>query len=548
MRSEYAYCGLGRAAHCRQLSDILHLSFEWHSFSEKAITAFSENREIAICGGGGTAKSTSAGLYGFFFWLCGIECTAVLPISTSIDAASRRIWANISKYYSEACKVLGGGIEDSVMLGRPKPHVRTFQKDWMHGIFVIPVALGELQKGINSLKGFHPRRLLLIGDETDAISQAVPDVTANLQIGTEEFQAIWLGNLPSSFNPLGGIMEPAPGKTVTEACGKEWTSTSGVKCLRFDGTDSPNITDGNKWTGITRQEDIDAIVNKWTANSLHYWTMVKGLPAPAGVCNTVIAESLIVQFNCYDSVIWFRETVVSCLLDPAFGGDRCTIRLMKRGLEAETMKMRIMFSEPVIIPIDVASVVPPEYQILEFVSRFCGANGVRGDEFIIDGTGTGRGSAAVLQREWNPNILVCNFGGSATDRIVSEEDPRPASDIYDRFITELYFSFREFVQANMIRGLDKGTAKELCQREFDIKGKKMSVKTKAELKAHGFPSPDLADNAVLGTELLRRKGIFPSIQTSVKRESSRSWDREVEEQDFDAHDDTYLPDFEVEEY
>lgn len=543
--SQNPYTGQGRPYHARIMAEMLGLKFEWQDFSEKAIRTFSENEQTAICGGGGTSKSASTGLYAFFFWLCSIHDTAVLIASTSIDAAKRRIWKNISEYYSDASRVTGG-LDESVPYGSPKPHIRSKPKDTAHGMFVIPVETGDLQKAIDAIKGFHPRRLLIVGDETDAISQAIVDVCANLRIGVEEFQAIWLGNLPSSFNPLGKLMQPAVGQTVTEACGKEWTSVQGIRCLRFDGEDSPNIRDKGKWTGLVRQEDIDAIVRQWGHNSLHYWTMVKGLPAPEGVSNTVLSESTIARFHCYETCTWQRDVVTSVLLDPAFGGDRCALRKITRGIDRDDV-LRVQYHPPVVIPINVADQqTPEEYQIAFFVMKFCKENHVPPEEFIGDGTGTGRGVISVLKREWSPNINDCEFGGNPSDLIVSDEDPRPAKEAYDRRITELYFSFVQFVQADIIRGLDPETAKELCEREFQIKGKKMSVQTKTELKSHGRRSPDFADNAVLGPDLLRKKGINAVIRTEVKDRSEDKLDNEVREQDFDGGE-TYVEDFEVEE-
>lgn len=536
--SEFPYTGQGRASHAWELAKIFQLPFEKHDFSEKAVAAFSENTETAICGGGGTSKSTAASFYAFLFWLCAANETAVLVVSTSIDAARKRLWKTFSEFYSHACR-LTGGLGESVMLGAPKPHIRSSPKDMAHGVFVIPVAQGDVQRAIDMIKGWHAKRLLIIGDETDAISRAVRDVTSNLAIGAEEFQAIWLGNLPSLFNTLGGIMQPAPGQPVSEELGVEWTSISGVKCLRFDGEDSPNIRDNNKWTGLVRKQDIDVIVEKWGRNSLHYWTMVRGLPAPEGVSNTVITESTLTRFHCYESVTWKSGFTSSCLLDPAFGGDRCTLRRIDRGTDTDGA-FRVLYHPPTIIRIDVTDrTTPAEYQISKAVITFCTAHNIPPEEFIGDGTGTGRGALAVLQREWSPKVNVCEFGGAASERIVSEEDPRPASDQYDRRVTELYFAFREYVHADIIRGLDPETAQEFCQREFELKAKKTSVKTKAELKSHGYPSPDLADNAILGPELLRIKGHFASIQTPAKANASAALDQTAQEYDFDSAEDSY---------
>ena len=566
--SPQPWIGTGRYQYCEQLIKFLIPKFEFHDYSIRALKALcdstgSDYPETAICGGAGSSKSTAVGAYALIWWMCCPEGSAVLIASTTIAAALQRIWKNVSEFYLTAARRTGG-IGESVIIGKPRPEIRTKQKDFAHGLFVVAVAQGDVQKAIDELKGRHPRRIMVVGDETDSISQAIIDVCANLAVGTDEFQAVWLGNLPSAFNPLGQMMSPGIGLPVTASLGTDWVSAKKVQCLRFDGEDSPNIRDNGKWTGIIGQKDIDRIASRWGKNSPQYWIMVKGLPPPIGADNTVLTESLLFRYKCMESVKWQHNYISSVLLDPAFGGDRCVIRRIDRGLTIEPTnldpsgifpadavgdgKLRVLFHQPISLQINANDTAnPPEYQIAQQVMEFCRAHSVPPEEFILDATGTGRGVASVLQREWSPNIVVCEFGGAASDKPVSDENPMPANKEYDRKVSELYFSFREFVQAGMIRGLDNETAQEFCQREFSLKGsgegKRTSLQTKAELKSDGRPSPDLADNAVLGTELLRRKGINATIITQVKEQAHQEVDRVVEEWDQLDGEDAYTEEF-----
>lgn len=548
------YEGEGRFQHFQKIVRMVFpKSFEWHEWSEKAARAMCDNKRISICGCGGSGKSTTAAMYALVWWLVDPSNSAVLIASTTIEQAKKRIWKNIRQYYTEFVKVSGSSMGTKLM-GNPKPHIRapdtklpdgTMVADSSHGIFVVAVAKGEEQKGIDNLKGFHPKRLMMIGDETDSIGQAVVDVGVNQEIGTLEYQQVWLGNDPSLFNPLGKMMQPEFGRSVGLS-DVEWTSVLGVACLRFDGFASPNIRDGDKWSGIIRKKDIDVLVKEKGENHPQVWIMIRGIHPPEGADDTVLSEALFMRNRCQDGVTWKRSFILSGLLDPAFGGDRCVFRTMARGNDMEN-KMRVLFGPPQEIHIDASDTKnPPEYQIAQKVKTLCKAQGIPPNEFTLDGTGTGRGVAAVLQREWSPNINVCQFGGACSDLPVSDEEPkeggrpRLASEEYDRRVTELWYSMRVFVEAEMIRGLDPETAAEFCSRKFFIKAKKTAVETKTEMKERGAKSPDLADCCVVGIDHLRRLGINATVTSEVKQEAYQDWSSKLSKHDLDGGK-TYQP-------
>lgn len=541
-RSESPYIGDGRFEHFKNLVQMwFPKSFEWHDWSEKAARAFCEHKSVGVCGCGGSSKSTTAGMYALFWMLAAPNDSAVLIASTSIDSAKKRIWKNIRQYYSEMIRK-ARKMGDTCLIGNPRPCIRASKTDTAHGIYVVAVAKGEVEKGVEALKGFHPKRLMMIGDETDSIGQAVVDVGINQEIGTIEYQTIWLGNDPSLFNPLGKLMEPEPGKPVTLGH-VEWTSTTGVHCLRFDAFDSPNIRDKDKWAGIVRQKDIDAAVARFGLNHPQIWIMMRGIHPPEGADDTVLSEALFIRNNCQSrDVVWQQSFILSGLLDPAFGGDRCVFRPMRRGIDT-TGSMRILLDDPIEIHIDASDKSnPPEYQIAAKVKALCAARGIPPQEFILDATGTGRGVASVLQREWSPLINTCEFGGAPSEMPVSEENPKPANEEYDRKVTELWYSFRVFVEAGMIRGLDAATATEFCSRKFYIKAKKIAVEKKEEMKLRGAPSPDLADCVVTGIHLLREKGINASVVTDAKQTAGRDMDEWLRKNDLDASDQVYAVD------
>lgn len=146
--------------------------------------------------------------------------------------------------------------------------------------------------------------------------------------------------------------------------------------------------------------------------------------------------------------------------------------------------------------------------------------------FAIDSTGEGGGLADILMREWSPLINRVEFGGKASDMPVSTEDGRKSHEVYANRVTELWFSIREWVLRNQIRGMDKETIIEFCQRLFDDEKRKIVVERKVDMKARIGCSPDLADAAVLIIDMARRLGAG-ELTSAINKDAD--WDKVAEE-------------------
>ena len=535
------YCGTGRFTHAKEFARMVFpQSFEWHEWSEKGVRAMCEHEQTAMTGCTTSGKSCDAALYALCFYLCNISNTAVLIASTTIDGAKKRIWKPLSAYYSEYVRKTRD--QSSKMIGSPLPSIcplnENGKRDETAGIHIVAVAGGELDKGVNKLKGFHPRRLLLIGDETDSVNESVIEVRANLRSVEEEFQCIWLGNNPEPINPLGQLMEPEPNGVVAMKH-EEWTSTSGIHCLRFDGFKSPNY-EKKKFTGIITKDTIDAIIrDAHSDNAPIVWIMVRGLPPPEGADDTVVSEAALRRFNCRDKVSWLSSFTSFASLDPSRGGDACCFRTFKRGHDTQR-QLKIECDEIINIPIQANDkVTPPNYQVANKVMELCKARAIPPTEFIVGVSGLGSGVRDVLMREWSPRILEVDEGGGCDTTIVSEENPRPAKEVYDRKVTQLAFDVRNFIEADMLRGLDNVTARQLCSRKHYVKGTGTGKRISIEKKEEMLKSPDEADALAFALKLCRDKGVYPQITTKLKVETRKEFDKHLEEMDVDSWTDNY---------
>jgi len=399
-----------------------------------------------------------------------------------------------------------------------------------------------LEKEIGYIKGFHPTRILVIADEFDVLEDgghALADTfDDNLKTGTYESQIVVLGNDPSLFNALGDVMQPEIGKPVGLQ-NKEWTSAKGWRCLRLDAWDSPRIKNP-KLQGLVTQGDIDDLVTRKGENSPSVWIQLHGLHPPEGSANTVLSEATLIRFHAFDQVTWKTDFTVSASLDPAFGGgDDCTFRTFKRGNDT-TGKLKILCWETLNLPVSANDPTnPAEYQIAAKVRELCKSRGIAPDEFVIGSTGIGRGTGAVLQREWSPRIQIVDENGSPSDMPMTSENPRPAKELVDRKVTELWFSVREFVEADMIRGLDRMTANQLCSRTYEDKGSGGGRKDSIQKKDEMLHSPNEADALAFYIHLLREKGIYPKIETPVKAKEAVSIEKAVEAWAFEEREDAY---------
>lgn len=541
------YTGTGRAEHSRIISKILWpKAFEWHDWSSLIDENACDAPRLAITGCGASSKSTTIGGYALKFWMAAPTETAVILASKTIESAKRRIWKYVARYYGLFSQLVGG-YKDAVIGSSPRPYISPIiggerKKDEAHGLYVVAMHGKELEKEIGYIKGFHPTRILVVADEFDVLEDgghALADTfDDNLKTGTYESQIIVLGNDPSLFNALGDAMQPEIGKPVGLAQ-KEWVSAKDWKCLRLDAWDSPRIKNP-KLQGLVTQEDIDDLVKRKGENSPSVWIQLHGLHPPEGSANTVLSEATLIRFHCFEGITWKTDFTVSASLDPAFGGgDDCTFRTFKRGNDTQG-RLKILCDEVINLPVSANDPSnPAEYQIATKVRELCKSRGIAPDEFVVGSTGIGRGVGAVLQREWSPRIQIVDENGAPSDMPMSRENPKPAKELVDRKVTELWFSIREFVEGDMIRGLDRTTANQLCARTYEDKGVGGGRKDSIQKKDEMLHSPNEADALAFYIHLLREKGIYPKIEGTAIVKSEKQFEKAVESWDFDSQPDMY---------
>jgi hypothetical protein len=537
--------GLGKYGHFRKAAEMLFPDLVWHDWLEAQIQSLcgyehavirpnSEIRTVAWAGCGTSGKTFASGLYIFVWWLAGMGESIAILTTTTKDMVRKRVWPVVQKLYHSARRKLAEEYKldvNSVNLGHlldSKTTLQASKGDDKHAIFAIAVRDGETSKAVANIQGQHAPRILIAIDEATQCPEAIFACVPNLRKACQDLTVLVIGNPETHLDPHGRVCEPRSGwSSISKDSAMwptkgvpEWQIEPGV-CLHFAGALSPNVLQGKTTIPfIYTLEDHQAALNARGEQSLAYWKYDAGFWAPEGVCNTVLSEPMLENHGAMVERFVFRQAAtVIAALDPAFGGDKCILRFGLLG-DLDSGKMGLSLSERIEISINPEDKQEAEYQIARQVKAHCEARGVKPEHFGMDATGTGRGVFAVLHAQWSNRILRVEFGGSPSDEPVSDSDLRPASQAYDRRVTELWFGVRELVLADQLAGVDRDLAIEFCTRQFVMKGPKYAIETKDQVKPRLGHSPDDADCVAVMVELARSLGVRPKGLSAARRESS----------------------------
>lgn len=523
--------GRRRIEHFKNITDVIFPGLlEWHSWTYDMMNALCEERWICFAGAAGAGKTFASCVFAVAWWLCQPDSSSVILTSTTGKALKKRAWAEIQMLYSLIPGPRFGNMVASQMAWQSS------KGDDKHAILGVAVEEGNMQRAMDNIKGVHTARQLVIIDEFTSTPPAITAACVNLHGYPKEFILLGIGNPNSRFDEMGKFSEPEGGWSSVSIADQSWRTKpqldgkSGL-VVRFDAELSPNITEGRVVSRhLPTKEKVDAARKSGAGeNSPHFWSNFKGFWPPDGLTKTVLTESVLAMMRVTEKHVFTGNNIFTLAsLDPAFGGgDRPVLRFAKCG-EVSGNVLGIELYETIILQLNAASSNPIHYQLAESVRRECEARNCPPENFSLDSSGEGGGLADILARTWSSRIHRVEFGGSPSTFQVSHEDARLCSDVYDRKVTELWFTIREFALSGQLKGLTTGDCWELTNRFFDDSKKKISIETKKDMKARIGRSPDLGDSLAVMCELAKRKGISIAA-TGETVVAHKEWDRKVDE-------------------
>ena len=511
---------------------------ERHRWSEMLIRALCDEQWCCLAGCSSSGKTH--GIVGFaaVWWLCAPLDSIVIFCSTTAKSLRKRGWANLHQFYSSMNPACGGGM--------PFGHFVDSRLIWQAergndraAIVGIAVEEGDTNKVADNLKGVHEARTLVVADEATSIPAAIFEACTNLY-SYGDFQLAMLANPRSRLDQFGRFMCPKNGWGSVTLEDETWETIPQINgrtgiCIRFDVRKSPNMdvpADKPISKHLPLRGRVEALLrNPAYADSPSAWSNEYGFPAPEGLLKNVFSESMLVKHEAAGKLTFTGSKFrIIAALDPArSGGDRAALRFAKMG-EVTDGIMGIQMYPALIIPIQVQSSNPIDFQIAEQVKRQCEAVRLDGQLFscapenlAVDATGGGASLVDILQRIWSPRVERVVFSAAPSEDQISLEDVRPAKEVYRNLRCEMYFRARAMVESGQLKGMDLDTQKEIVNVTFmdseDNKGKIVLI-SKRDYKLKYQCSPDLSDTVAILAELARRRGfsIKPLGQTVYRSE------------------------------
>lgn len=512
--------GLDRGEHIKNVIKILYpwIWENWHEWNDLCLWAWLNYEEIGMTGCAAAHKTFTFSLLSWIQWLSRPTKSSCILTSTTIGSLRGRIWSEFRRLIDNAKIPFG----EPFNLVDSKQLFQSAKGDDKFAIRALAVDTGEVEKAVGRIQGVHPENMILIVDEAAQTPAAIFTARANLRVGTRFYRFVAIANAVDQYDAHGKFCEPKGGWSTITVDDEAWETRSGI-CLHFDGLKSPNVKRGVKrFPRLFDQEEINRIKNDFGENSLEWWSYCRGFWAPKGVRNTVLDSALIHETKSNERAIFTGNNLYNvCALDPAFttGGDDCILYLGRIG-DFLDGKEGLEYLSPYRIPLVESKEVPLNYQIANKVIEFCLENNVSPENFIMDGT-SASGLADIIRQLWSPLINVISFGGAPTEGPVSIDDPREAKKVYDRFVTQLWFTVQRLAVSGRIRNLvDEQTVRELCSRQYGLKGEKTYIEKKDEMKKRtSGSSPDRGDAAALLAWIFHLKHSIDSFHpTSTNQE------------------------------
>lgn len=545
--------GLGKYEHCKRGVEIIwspqsRKPVLFNPYAERMFKAFCEHKFLGIGGHASGGKSFNPAVWAIWNFLCEPWNTKILVTSTTLKDSKGRIWGDILELWDAAAAVFGGD-----MPGKPVPsegHIRCVIGDRSTDKAGITLLAGDKSKDketIGKMIGFKRKRLILICDEMPDLSESVTNAAEANLINNPWFQMIGIGNFASFYDPLGKFCEPVNGWATVNESMTEW---QGVKAhvIRFDAKHSPNVEAAergdmsNRWFGLLKWQDYEDNKKRLGENSPGFYRMYRAFPCPTGSIEAIYSEEEIISYQADKPAghgwTWKDIPVNICGLDPAFknGGDRAIAYFAKVGMSSKRV-MTFCLTEYLILEQNINDSEDKSMQIIRQLAAAMERRGVLVSNLGVDVSGAAAFGTLVSQHI-GQGFLAVEFGGKPSDMPVSSIDKRPAKDVYDRKVAELWHVGKELITTNQLKGLHPDMIKEMVVRTYGTTGSKIWVESKKDMKKRTGFSPDISDAAFVALDVARmRHGLISGAKAKQPERTAdgpvespwAAWSRQVRE-------------------
>lgn len=503
--------GLGAEAHFLKAWAIMWPNYQMSDWDRLLIHAWCNYKWISVIGCERAGKTYCSA---HIAWLdyCADPFTTLTSLTTvTFEGLKLRMWSDVLQAEETAVAKQPFQVRSSTNEMRVYPtevgHERG-EKFQIHGM-----AVNHTKDAEGRIRGGHAPRRRIFLDEAQDIAPAIYEAMIN-PMSAPDAKCMMLSNPVEKISKFGDWCEPKDGWSSVNDTDVMWETKKGGVCLHFDGLQSPNMLQSAVvFQGRITREAIEEVKRIHGEDSVQWWALVRGWFPPDGMVSRIFPSQVIEKMR--PPIVFDFATQACASLDPAFEEDACPLHFGAKG-SLRDGRVAISGTDSVYLKFVNDPTNPKDYQMKDQVMRLCKERGVLPKNFIMDKSGGGRGVFAMLQKEWSQEIHGVDYGGSATERPVRSDESDKSCDIYEKFVTELWFRARAAGEDGILGGLDhlnKLTVDDLYSRRYSLKqateGTKQVAERKVDMKKRLDRSPDDGDALVQFAELLIRDGHGP---------------------------------------
>jgi hypothetical protein len=541
-------CGEGLFHHYRSMWTLCWPDQDNHRWSDTILNSYCNHDITAITGCSDSSKTHSIAKIVLSDYWCFPDKTLWLVSTTEGRGSELRVWGVIKDLFNEARKRF------PYLPGNPIDYLKTItsgvidkekfsSRSLRRGVIVIPCKSGGTTSGLASFIGIKAPRLRHAGDETQCMNDAFLNAYSNW-VGKEDFKGLMAGNFMEMDDPLGVATEPEGGWDTFQDAGRTQTWKSrfyDANVIALDGRDSPNFDfpdhlERTHFPYLIGHKKLDLVAKTKGTNSWEWHSQCIGKPVRGMDVWRVMTKDFCIKHKSTEDVIWREDPIQLYALDPAYGaGDRCVGRRGELGFNTEG-KQILYLHEPEIIPIHLGTPVEPEDQIAIYVANRLKELGIPPQHCFYDSFGRGTLGYCFARLMGTSTPIPVDSSGQPTKRPVrfdlfvknmdGSQRLKRCDEHYKKFITELWFSLREAIDAEQIRGLDLETIREGSSRKFTKENNLIILEPKDEMKKRtNGKSPDLCDTTAILCEGARQLGFkIENIGDEVQKTKSNKPD------------------------
>lgn len=532
--------GLGAHKHFRNAWRIVWPHFDWNEWAKILVEAWCLYDRISIMGHGAAGKTYNLAFCAYLDWLAHPFETMTSLTTVTADGLRLRMWGDLMRAHESVSPEIKKMLKvystsnrmcvmfDTEAAGGERTH--EFDKYIIEGM-----ATSRTADASGRIRGKHAPRKRLILDEADDMPEVIYDTFANVRTDPD-VKIVDMSNAIDRYSNFGQACEPAGGWASIHDTDLFWKTKNGGICIHLDGLQNPNVKAGLDKDGRKRYSymlgptEIEAIRRDHGEDSKEWWSYVRGFFPPDGIVAKVWPSASIERAK--PPLVFDFEPEPCATLDPAFAYDDCVIHRGEKGRIRDGRKAINGVESIKITTKQGPGFEPEDYQVAHEVMRLCKIWNVAPINFIMDKTGNGRGVYAILQKEWNPDVIGINYWGEATERPLRAGQTDKSVDIVRYFVSELWFRASYLAYDGLLGGLSRlhpKTLEDLNIRRYETKqfskGKLMQVETKDELKKRLGRSPDNGDAFSQFGELLARD-LALTVKPGDSMPMSQKWSKQ----------------------